>query len=130
MHHCIDFGFGSWFVPFFMGNLTINLAVTALIVVALWMSFDKAGKPGWAAIVPFYNLAVFFETAGRPWWWLFLMLIPVANIVFYILGCVGFAKAFGRSGGFAVGLIFLPFVFFPIVGFSKEIQYVGTPPQI
>lgn len=109
----------------FMCGMSLNLLITALMVVAWWLAFDKAGKPGWAAIIPFYNVAVFFEVAGKPWWWLFLLLIPVANLVFYVLGCVDFAKAFGRSGGFAVGLIFLPIVFFPIIGFSDN-RYIGA----
>lgn len=105
----------------------IWLAVTVLLIVAMWKIFTKAGKPGWAAIVPIYNLVVLIQVAGKPLWFIALFFIPIANIVAMILIYVGLAKQFGKGGGFAAGLIFLPFIFFPILGFGSA-SYTAPAP--
>ena len=106
----------------------VYLAIAVLGIVAMWKIFEKAGEPGWAAIIPFYNLYVLFKiTWGNGWKFLFL-LIPIANVVFLIITMVKLAKAFGKSGGFAVGLIFLSIIFYCILAFG-DAQYVGVPEQ-
>ena len=108
------------------GMTFLSLAFAVLAIVAMWKIFEKAGKPGWAAIIPFYNIYVLFEiTRGNGWKFLFL-LIPIANIVFAIITMVKLAKAFGKSGGFAVGLIFLSVIFYCILAFDKS-EYLGVP---
>ncbi len=108
----------------------ISLALVVLFFVGLWKVFLKAGKPGWAAIVPFYNLYVMLELVGRPWWWLLLMLfIPPVGFVLYIIVCVDLAKTFGRGTGFGVGLALLGFIFFPLLGFS-DATYGGPPARV
>ena len=108
------------------GMTVLSLAFAVLAIVAMWKIFEKAGKPGWAAIIPFYNIYVLFEiTWGNGWKFLFL-LIPIANIVFAIITMVKLAKAFGKSGGFAVGLIFLSIIFYCILAFDKS-EYLGVP---
>lgn len=108
------------------GMTFLSLALGVLAIVALWKIFVKAGEPGWAAIIPFYNLYVLFKiTWGNGWKFLFL-LIPIANIVFLIITMVKLAKAFGKSGGFAVGLIFLSVIFYCILAFDQS-QYLGVP---
>ena len=102
----------------------IGLAFGIFMLVAMWKIFTKAGKPGWAAIIPFYNIWVMLEMVGRPGWWLLLMLIPLVNVVIGIMVMFDLAKSFGKQGGFAIGLILLPYIFFPILGFGKA-QYVG-----
>ncbi len=105
------------------------LAFMVLIIASTWKAFTKAGKPGWAAIIPFYNIIVMLEIAGKPAWWLAIMLlVPIANIVFIFKAYMAFARAYGHGGGFGVGLIFLPFVFWPILGFGSA-QYVGAAGQ-
>jgi hypothetical protein len=104
----------------------IQLAVIVLIVVALWKVFLKAGQPGWAAIVPFYNWYILLKVAGKPGWWLILLFIPLVNIVIIFLACLGVAENFGKGTGFAVGLFFLGFIFFPILAFS-DAQYAVSP---
>lgn len=107
----------------------IYLAVIILMVVGMWKVFSKAGQPGWAAIVPIYNLIVLLQIAGKPIWWIILCLIPFVGIVIVILVDISLAKNFGKGGGFAAGLILLPFVFFPILGFgSAEYQGGGGAP--
>lgn len=95
------------------------LAVLALMLIALWMVFSKAGEPRWAAIVPIYNVIVLLKVAGKPWWWIVLLLIPIVNLILGIIIAIDLARNFGKGGGFAVGLIFLPFIFYPILGFGS-----------
>jgi len=102
----------------------IGLAFGIFMIIAMWKIFTKAGKPGWASIIPIYNIWVMLEVVGRPGWWLLLMLIPGVNFVIGIILMVDLAKSFGKGGGFAVGLLLLPYVFFPILGFGKA-QYQG-----
>jgi hypothetical protein len=107
---------------FFVG---IYLTLLVLVVVGGWKVFVKAGQPGWAVLVPIYNVYVFLKVAGKPWWWLLLLLIPFVGLVVAIIATVAFAQRFGKGGGFAVGMIFLPFIFYPILGFG-DAQY--SPP--
>lgn len=102
----------------------IYVAVIVFMIVAIWRVFEKAGQPGWAAIIPIYNIYVLIKVAGQPGWWLILYFIPLVNIVIEIIVQVGVAEKFGKGGGFAVGLIFLPFIFYPILAFG-EAKYQG-----
>lgn len=102
----------------------IVIAVTVLMLVALWKVFVKAGKPGWAAIVPFYNAYCLFDISFGKGWLFLLMLIPCVDVVIGIIMLVKLANAFGKTGGFAVGLIFLPVIFLPVLGFG-DAEYLG-----
>lgn len=104
--------------------LIIDLAVIVLVVASLWKIFTKAGKPGWAAIVPIYNAVVMLQICGKPIWWIVLLFIPLVNLLISILVCVALAEAFGKGVGFAIGLLLLGIVFFPILAFGSA-QYVG-----
>lgn len=104
------------------------LAVVVLLVVSLWKVFVKAGYPGWASLIPVYNVFIMLKIAGRPGWWLLLFLVPLVNIAVAILVSVDFAKAFGKSVGFGLGLALLAFVFYPILAFS-DAEYVGPATQ-
>lgn len=110
----------------------IAFALVVLQIVSMWKLFQKAKKPGWAAIVPVYNLIVLFDIIGYKWYYIFLFLlgcIPVvgqlALILFNIHYNVKLSKAFGQDIGYGIGLAFLPVVFMPIFAFSKNINYVG-----
>jgi hypothetical protein len=96
----------------------IYLAIIVLIIVAQWKIYEKAGKPGWACIIPIYNIIVLLEIIGKPWWWLLLMLVPIVNIIFLIWMTNLLSLSFGKSEGFTVGLILLPIIFYPILGFG------------
>lgn len=102
----------------------IWLAVVVLVFVSLWKIFEKAGKPGWAGIVPIYNIIVWLELVGRPLWWIVLMFVPCVSIVVGILLCIDLAKAFGKTPGYGIGMALLPFIFFPMLAFS-DARYVG-----
>lgn len=98
-----------------------------LMVASWWVIFQKAGKPGWAAIIPIYNCIVLLEIVKKPWWWIFLLLIPIVNIVIMIIVYDRLAKSFGKESAFTVGLVLLGIVFFPILAFSKTTQYTALP---
>jgi uncharacterized membrane protein YhaH (DUF805 family) len=100
------------------------LAFTILIIAACWKIFTKAGKPGWAAIIPIYNWYILCKIVGRPGWWIILLLIPFINFIIGIILCVDLAKSFGKGVGFGIGLILLGIIFFPILGFGSA-QYQG-----
>ncbi len=102
--------------------------VVIVEIAAIWTVFVKAGKPGWASIIPIYNGIVILQIAGRPVWWFLLYLIPLVNIIIAIIVMIDFAKSFGKGVGFALGLIFLGFIFMPILAWS-DAQYLGPPTQ-
>jgi hypothetical protein len=83
--------------------------------------YNKAGQPWWAAIVPVYNILVYLRIIGKPWWWiLILIFVPVANVVFAIMMIHGLSVRFGHGGGFTVGLLFIPLIFYPILAFGSS----------
>src|SRR5262249_47049540 len=102
----------------------IWLAVVVLIFASLWKIFDKAGKPGWAGIVPIYNVIVLLEIIGRPLWWIVLMFVPCVSIVVGIILCIDLAKSFGKDVAYGIGLALLGFIFFPMLAFG-DARYVG-----
>lgn len=106
-------------------GLMIWLAVAILMIASMWKIFTKAGQPGWASIIPFYNIYVFLTIAGKPGWWLILLLIPGLNVIFGIIALAAFAQNFGKGVGFVVGLIFLPVIFYPILAFGAA-SYLGA----
>jgi hypothetical protein len=107
---------------FILVFVLVLLIFIVVLVVSMWKIYQKAGKPGWASIVPFYNLAVLLEIVGEPFWWLLIILfVPFVGFVLSIIIANRLAKSFGRSSGFTVGLIFLPFIFYPILAFGKSV---------
>ena len=99
------------------------LAIGVFLIICQWKIYTKAGKPGWACLIPIYNIVVLLEIVKKPIWWLLLMLIPVVNVVIAILIMIELAKVFGKDGGFTVGLILLPYVFYPILAFG-DAKYI------
>jgi uncharacterized membrane protein YhaH (DUF805 family) len=92
-----------------------------------WKVFTKAGQPGWACIVPIYNLYVLTQVAGKEWWWVLLCFIPLVNVIAFIMISLGVAKNFGKGADFAVGLFLLAIVFYPILGFGSAVYNPGAP---
>jgi hypothetical protein len=107
--------------------MIVMLALTALFFVGFWKVFTKAGQPGWAALIPFYNAYILTKIAGRPGWWVLMLMIPFVNIAFGILLAVDIAKAFGQGAAFGVVLLFLlSGVGYLVLGFGNY-RYVGAP---
>jgi len=108
------------------GGISVVMAmlVMAVMIASMWKVFVKAGQPGWAAVVPVYNFVVLLKIVGKPLWWIALFFVPLANFVVMILVAIELAKNFGKSTGFGIGLAFLGFIFYPILGFGGA-QYLG-----
>ena len=128
--------FGGMFIV--MG--IIWLIAVVILVASFWKIFEKAGKPGWAAIVPFYNIYIILEIIGRPSWWIAIYigaallgwipilgwLIMIGVIVLQFIVCIDLAKSFGKDTAYGIGLAVLSIVFAPMLGFGSA-QYLGIP---
>ncbi len=102
----------------------LYFGIIVLIISARWKVFSKAGQPGWASIIPIYNIYVMTKIAGKPGWWVLMMFIPIVNIVYLIWMYNMISKSFGKDEGFTVGMLFLGIVFWPILAFGSA-QYIG-----
>ncbi|MBS1512249.1 MAG: signal peptidase I [Bacteroidetes bacterium] len=102
--------------------LIFYFAFIIFIIASIWKTFEKAGQPGWASIVPFYNYYIMAKMGGVKNWW--LIFIPLINIYIIIVIFHGISKSFGKDAGFTVGLILLGFIFWPILGFGSA-KYIG-----
>ena len=105
--------------------ILVWLVLVVFFIAVGWKIFTKAGKPGWAAIVPIYNIVVVLEIVNRPIWWIVLTLIPVVNFVVAIILAIDLAKSFGKGTGFGVGLILLGPIFSAILAFG-DARYQGV----
>ena len=101
------------------------LAILAVTYVSLWKIYAKAGRPGWAALIPFYNNYVLFEMVFGNGWMFLLLLVPCVNFVISIMLLFKLATAFGKDAVYGIGLLFLPIIFLPILAFG-DAQYVGN----
>lgn len=104
-----------------------GLAMSLLIIASMWKVFTKAGRPGWAALIPIYNTVVMLEIAGKPAWWLLLFFIPVVNLIVSVVLFFSLAAAFNKSSLFGLGLMLLGIVFFPLLAFG-DAEYQGESP--
>ena len=102
----------------------IYVGILALLLAAMWKVFAKAGKPGWGAIIPIYNIVLLCDIADKPGWWVLLYFIPLLNIVIGIIVPIGVARNFGKGSGFGLGLAFLSVIFYPILAFGSA-DYTG-----
>ncbi len=140
-----DSGLGAlvgMFIGVFVVIMLVVLIAAIIVTIAQWKMFKKAGEEGWKAIIPVYNVYTLCKIVGvNPYWILIVMLgsllsgVPLvglvsfaASIYFQILLNVSIAKSFGKDGGFAVGLIFVPYIFYPILGLGKA-EYIGAQPM-
>ncbi len=103
----------------------VYFAFLILMFASGWRLFTKAGKPGWAVLIPIYNLVVLLEIVGKPVWWVLLMFIPFVNFIIAIWVANLLAKSFGKTELYTIGLVFLPFVFYPLLAFGSS-QYRGS----
>lgn len=106
-----------------LGTL-IWLAVMGAFIASFWKVFTKAGQPGWAAIIPIYNMYVLCKIGGRPGWWIILLFIPIVSIIVFAVVSVDVAKSFGQSLAFGIGLWLLGIIFYPILAFGSA-EYQG-----
>jgi hypothetical protein len=95
----------------------------------MWKIYKKAGQPGWASIVPFYNTLVLLKIVGRPWWWIVLMLIPFVNLVVAVIVLHDLSKSFGKGAGTTVLMALLPFIAAPMLGFGSATYQGPSGPE-
>lgn len=120
---------------FFSTFLIFILAIVVFMIACMWKIYTKAGKPGWASIIPIYNCIVLLEIVKKPWWWIFLLILPFINIIFAIWVLNLLSKSFGKTEAFTIGLLLLGIVFYPILAFgSAQYQWgdrtVGASPNV
>jgi hypothetical protein len=106
------------------GWILFAIFAAAFYIYVYWRIFEKAGKPGWAAIIPIYNTIILLEIVGKPLWWIILFLIPGVNIIFGIWVTNLLSLSFGKDTGFTIGLLLLSPIFYPILAFSNA-EYKG-----
>lgn len=107
------------------GFIIFCVVLAVFFIICYWKIFEKAGQPGWAAIVPIYNAYILTKIIGKPGWWTILLLIPYLNIIFGIWAINLLSKSFGKDILFTLGLLILSIIFIPIMAFDRTIQYKG-----
>lgn len=107
--------------------LIVGLLIFILIIAGVWKTYEKAGQPGWGCLIPIYNGILLLKIAGRPLWWIILMIIPFVGIIVAFIVMIDVARNFGKGTGFGIGLTLLGFIFFPILGFG-DAQYNPVAP--
>ncbi|KAA8475868.1 signal peptidase I [Arcticibacter tournemirensis] len=111
----------------YLGILLILLPITILRVIGLWKLFEKAGRPGWEAVIPGYCIYIMIKLSGRPAWWMIWYFIPVINIIMIIGVRIDFVKCYGKFTFLQhAGAVLLSFIVFPLWGFDKNIRYLGA----
>lgn len=108
-----------------LGLIVAFFFVIFIIIAAQWRIYEKTGQPGWASLVPIYNIYVLTKICGKPRIWTLYMFIPILNLVLAIWLVNMLSKSFGKEEGFTAGLIFLGIFFYPILGFGPA-KYLGT----
>ena len=119
MYYDFEPNLGVFFVTFL-----VSIGIAVLYLYCMWRIYDKAGKPGWAALIPGHNTVQTFEIIGRPGWWFFLTLIPFVNFIIMIMMVFELARVFGKDTGFGFGILFLSFIFIPILALGSA-EYEG-----
>ena len=104
----------------------ILLALLVPFYIGLWKLFQKAGRKGWEAIVPLYNIIVLLKIVGRPLWWFIMLLVPVINLIFFAAVLSDLYRSFGRHsfGAHTLGILFF-FIYTPYIAFSEKTAYLG-----
>ena len=99
--------------------------VWILSIVAMWKIFEKAGEAGWKSIVPFYNIYVLCQIAGRNGLWMLGFLVPFVNVIILLIISIDLAKHFGKSTAFGVVALWLfSIIGFLVLGFG-DAKYLG-----
>lgn len=120
MESLIPVGYWIFFVITIVGTLA-----------GLYLLFQKAGVAGWKALVPVYNLYICTKLIGKSIWWFVMLLIPVLNVVIWLLVAIDLVKAFGKDKFWpAVAAMMIPYIYFPLIGFDQKVKYLGIPHDV
>jgi hypothetical protein len=99
-------------------------ALLVFVIATMWIIYKKAGYQGWECIIPIYSTIVLLKIVGKPWWWIFLLLLVPFSLIWVIWMTNMLSKSFGKDSGFTAGLLLLGFIFYPILAFGKA-EYQG-----
>ena len=105
-------------------GLVLYIGFIVLILASMWKIFAKMTQPGWYGIIPIFNYCVIAKQSGKDWWWGLLPLVPCIGIIFLIILWNELSKLFGKGVGYTIGIIFLPFIFLPMLAFGSA-EYQG-----
>jgi hypothetical protein len=105
--------------------IILLIILLVLFIASFWRIYEKAGEPGWASIVPIYNIIVWMRIINKPWWWLLLFIIPLVGIIFSIWATNLLMKKFGKDELWTVGAIFIPFIIYPMLAWGNA-EYQGA----
>ena len=102
-----------------MPVLIIAGVIMLFFIICEWRIYQKAGYGGWEILIPIYNAYVFFKITWGSGWYMFLMCIPLVNVVIGIITMFKLARVFGKGAGFGFGLLFLEPIFLAILAFGN-----------
>ncbi len=107
------------------GTIVFSLIIMVFMLVCMWKIYVKAGEPGWAAIIPIYNIIVLLKILKMDWWHILIMLfIPFAYTIYMIIFQFKLSKAFGKVVCFGFLLLFISIIGYPILAFGSA-KYEG-----
>ena len=101
-------------------GILVFAVIQVITIVSFWQIFSKAGRPGWAALIPFYNIYVYVKVCGKSGFWFFLVFVPTINGIFLVILALALARKFEKNALFALGVVFLWPIFLPILAFDKS----------
>ncbi|MCK5250148.1 MAG: hypothetical protein KAJ98_09315 [Spirochaetaceae bacterium] len=104
--------------------IVLWIVVSIVLIIANWKIFTKAGKPGWAIIIPIYNIIVMLQIVDKPLWWIIMLIIPGVNVVFMIMILYNLVLKFGQPGWHVILALFFGIIYYPYLAFSKA-SYTG-----
>ena len=111
----------------FITSLIVGLVFGIYQIIVRWIIYKKAGKHGWAAIIPIYKDVVWLKIAGLSPWLLLLFLIPIfgwiALSIIFIVSKFKLPVEFGQSALWGLGLWFVPIIFESVIAFSNNFKY-------
>lgn len=109
-----------WILPVSILLTGVFLSLWVCYVGSLWLVYSKAGRSGWLIFIPIVNVYVMLRIAGKPGWYLLLLLIPIVNFFVLIFMWIDLGKAFGKGIPFGLGLIFFHWLFVIILAFGQS----------
>ncbi|MCR5236924.1 MAG: DUF5684 domain-containing protein [Lachnospiraceae bacterium] len=104
--------------------IIISAFISLITIAGMWRVFAKAGEGGWKVLIPILNAYTLVKIATGGFLWFILMFVPFVDIAAAIIVPIKLAKSFDKSTGFGIGLLLLPFIFYPKLGFSED-EYIG-----
>lgn len=115
---------------FYVILFLVLMAGIFLLIVPFWKLFTKAGQSGWKTLIPIYNVYIMVEIAGLPWWTFLGIFIPIVNFVVLIVILYHISQRFGHGMGYALGMAFLPFIFYPVIAYGSSVYTQPLTPTL